>query len=156
FAFNPFLYLPRLLSAAFGVATVWGVAEIGKRAFEPAVGRVAALFLALACLHVRDSHFGVTDTPMTAMVIFAVLLILRWRQQGGVGRACVAGLITGLAGSMKYNGLGAASAFVAALALRVMESSDAHDRRDLERDAAVFLGTLAATFFATSPYVVID
>ncbi|HTL03694.1 MAG TPA: glycosyltransferase family 39 protein, partial [Vicinamibacterales bacterium] len=67
----PFLYVTRSLSALMGAATVWGVYAICRRVFDETVGIVAALFLALAFLHVRDSHFGVTDVAMTGLVVLA-------------------------------------------------------------------------------------
>ena len=77
-----------------GVLTVWGVYAIARRAFDSTVAIVAASFLALCFLHVRDSHFGVTDVAMTALVVLAVFSILRWRQTGGLPRAALAGVLT--------------------------------------------------------------
>src|SRR4051812_32691567 len=115
----PFLYISRSLSAVMGVLTVWWVYAICRRLFDETVAIVAALFLALTFLHVRDSHFGVTDVAMTALVTLAVLVVLRWRETGGLLQAGFAGAIAGLAGSTKYNGLGAGLPFVAAAAGQV-------------------------------------
>jgi hypothetical protein len=154
----PFLYVSRSLSMVFGVVTVWWVYTIGRRLFDAKVGVVAALFLALAFLHVRDSHFGVTDVPMTALVVFAVLLILRWDERGGFGRAAAAGLISGLAGSMKYNGLGTVTAFGAAWILHAVDASapDARSRRGLAADLLAYCGAMTVGFFGSSPYILID
>lgn len=155
---EPFLYVSRSLSMVFGVVTVWWVYAIGRRLFDATVGVVAALFLALAFLHVRDSHFGVTDVPMTALVVFAVLLILRWHECGGFGRAAAAGLISGLAGSMKYNGLGTVAAFGAAWILRAVDASapDARSRRGLIVELLAYCGAMTVGFFGSSPYILID
>ncbi len=154
----PFLYISRSLSMLFGVATVWCVYAIGRRVFDATVGVVAALFLALAFLHVRDSHFGVTDVPLTALIVGAVLLILRWREAGGFGRAIVAGLVTGLAGSMKYNGLVASVAFAVAWILRTVEAPSPRSRsvRRLAVELVSYSVAVAVGFFGSSPYILID
>ena len=102
----PFFYLSRGLSAVMGTLTVWWVFAICRRVFDDTVGIVAALFMALAFLHVRDSHFGTLDVSMTALVVLSVLAILRWQQAPTRWRAAVAGLVAGFATSTKYNALG--------------------------------------------------
>ena len=97
-AFAPFLLIPRTFSLVMGVATVAGVHALGRRVFDDTIGLVAAGFLALAFLHVRDSHFGMSDVTMTLFVLLAVLATVAWQQRGGVPRAIVAGLLVGLAG----------------------------------------------------------
>jgi Dolichyl-phosphate-mannose-protein mannosyltransferase len=113
----PFFYLSRGLSAAMGTLTVWWVFAICRRAFDETAGIVSALFLALAFLHVRDSHFGTLDVTMTALVVLSVLMILRWQQAPTWWRAAGAGLVAGLATSTKYNALGVVAPFVVAVAL---------------------------------------
>ncbi len=68
---RPFFLLTRGLSAVMGTVTVWWVYAICRRLFDETVGIVAALFLALSFLHVRDSHFGVTDVTMTALIVLS-------------------------------------------------------------------------------------
>lgn len=153
----PFLYISRTLSMLCGMATVWLVYRIGRRLFDEAVAVVAALFLAVAFLHVRDSHFGTGDVPMTMAVMVSVLLALRWQEGGGAGLAMVAGVATGLAGATKYNGLGAGAAFAVAWLLRVVERGGeggavAARARELFAYAA---GVLVA-FFGASPFILID
>lgn len=156
----PFLYMSRSLSMVMGVMTVWWVYLICRRLFDETVAAVAALFLALCFLHVRDSHFGTTDIPMTALVVLTVLLILRWRDTGKVSHAAVAGLVGGLAASTKYNGMLAAVAFVAAVVQRVVEErSSSHFAFAIRRTApaaAVFVAMGAVGFFGASPYILID
>lgn len=154
----PFLLIPRLLSATCGVVTVWLVYRIGRRLFDERVGIVAALFLAVSFLHVRDSHFGVSDVPMTALLTAAILVILQWQDRGGVRLALLAGVITGLAGATKYNALGAGVAFAVAW---VIESLNVRTRQGgrvfslVTQLAAYGLG-VAVAFLGTSPYIVIE
>ena len=117
-----------------GVLTVWCVFLIGRRVFDETVGLVTAGYLALAYLHVRDSHFGTSDVTMIGLVVVAVLAILRWRESGRIGHAILAGLVVGLAGSVKYNGLGAGVPFAAAVIERFLapagESTSSAESRD--------------------------
>ena len=155
---SPFLYVTRGMSAVMGVATVWWVYAIGRRVFDETVGLVAASFLALSFLHVRDSHFGVTDIAMTALIVLSVLAIARWRQGGGLSSAARAGLVAGLATSTKYNGLGVCVPFAVALVQRFTE--ERRTRPDALKRAGwsllTFTSLLAFTLFATSPYILID
>jgi 4-amino-4-deoxy-L-arabinose transferase-like glycosyltransferase len=93
----------RFLSAASGVASVWLLFRIGTRLFGRPTAFVAATCLALAFLHVRDSHFGVTDVPMTCMVLVGFLAIVKLSESGSRGALVAAGLLTGLAVATKYN-----------------------------------------------------
>jgi len=154
---SPFIYIPRALSMAMGVVTVWGVYAMAKRTFDSTIAIVAALFLALSFLHVRDSHFGVADVPMSALVVLSVLAIMSWRQKGGVPRALFAGIVTGLATSTKYNALGVVVPFAVAVIQRLLEEHQ--QSRAVVRAVtalAVFGVGLAAGLFTTSPYILID
>jgi hypothetical protein len=91
-----FRLLMRLVSAGMGTL---GVALLVR-----APGGIwSALLLAVAFLHVRDSHFGVTDITMVTLATAAVLAADRLRTDGTVGAALLAGAVAGLATSTKYN-----------------------------------------------------
>ena len=153
----PFFYLSRGLSAAMGTLTVWWVFAIARRVFDETIAIVAALFLALAYLHVRDSHFGTLDVSMTALVVLSVLMILRWQDKPGPWRAAAAGLVAGLATSTKYNALGVFVPWIVALAMRTADGRQ--DRRIVVRHLAqafaVFLAAFVLGFVGASPYVVV-
>ena len=163
----PFFYLSRGLSAAMGAATVWLVFSLCRRAFDDTVAIVAALFTALAYLHVRDSHFGTTDVTMTALVVLAVGAILRWRDVGGWRTAALAGLAGGLATSTKYNALGVLLPFAIAAVARATSSGSGTSsntqpsmwltgaRRET-LSVAVYGAAFVAAFLATSPYVLVE
>src|SRR5262249_8696402 len=72
---TPFLIVPRVLSAIAGIVTIWLVYKLADRLFDRLTALTAAFFLAVAFLHVRDSHFGVTDVPMTALVVGASFVL---------------------------------------------------------------------------------
>jgi hypothetical protein len=56
-----FFLITRVISAFLGTATVFIVYKIAERLFDRKTALISSLFLSLAYLHVRDSHFGVTD-----------------------------------------------------------------------------------------------
>ena len=153
----PFFYLSRGLSAAMGTLTVWWVFAIARRLFDETIAIVAALFIALAYLHVRDSHFGTLDVSMTALVVLSVLMILRWQETPGPWRAAAAGLVAGLATSTKYNALGVLVPWVVALAMRAAgdRQEPGAARRRMAQASAIFLTAFVAGFAGASPYVVV-
>ena len=137
----PFFYLSRGLSAAMGTLTVWWVFAIARRVFDKTIAIVATLFLALAYLHVRDSHFGTLDVSMTSLVVLSVLMILRWQDKPGPWHAAAAGLVAGLATSTKYNALGVFVPWVVALAMRATDGRQ--DRRVALRHLAQAFAAIA-------------
>jgi 4-amino-4-deoxy-L-arabinose transferase-like glycosyltransferase len=113
---GPYFLLGRLLSVAMGTASVYLVYRLGRDAFGRPAGLLAALFLAVAPLHVAYSHMAVTDVTAVAFSLLALVLLL---QAAGpsrpdpaaaalaprhAGRWLVLGAIAaGLATSTKYN-----------------------------------------------------
>lgn len=124
--YAPFFYIHRGLTAALGVATVGFVFALGRRVGQARTGLIAAALLAVAYLHVRDSHYGTTDVPMTALATLAVLLILRAHARGTAAAFAWAGLAGGLAGATKYT---AVFVVVPAVASAVLGAVAAPDRR---------------------------
>ena len=102
---EPVLYLiPRLLSVTAGVLTIPVLYAASRELFSRRVALVAAAFLTVAFLHVRDSHFGVTDVSMTFLALGAFWASVRCETRGPTpARAAVAGLLCGLAAATKYN-----------------------------------------------------
>lgn len=153
----PFLLTSRAISVVMGVLTVAWVFLIGTRASDRRVGLAAAAFLAVCFLHVRDSHFGVTDATMSAFVVLGVCQILKWQESGTAGRALVAGIAGGLAMSTKYNGLGLMVPFGAAALDRLVTAI--RERRTIVpvlTSSIVFVLAFAAVFFAGSFYIFIQ
>ena len=155
----PFLLIPRMIAVVLSVAAVWWVYRICRRTFDSTIGLIAALFLALAFLPVREAHFGLADAPMAALVLLAVLAILRWWEAGSISRAALAGIATGLAASTKYNGIIVSVTFVVAWVQRLVETGPSvrrHRTRDLVQDLLAYGGATVAAFLAGSPYVLLD
>ena len=113
------LLLARGFVALAGTLTIVVLFRIGRRVAGDTTGILAAAFLAVAILHVRDSHFAMTDVLMTLLVTVSLALLLRAvdaalaepRHAGAIRWFAAAGLAGGLAASTKYS----AAAVVAAM-----------------------------------------
>jgi len=142
----------RGLSAAAGTASVWIVFRLGMRLFDRAAAVAGASFLALAFLHVRDSHFGVTDVPMSFMVLVAFLCAVGLSQSGARKDLILAGIAAGLAAGTKYNGglVGLTVLFA------VLIAPPAKPARSRVVELAIASALMLAAFLCTSPYTVID
>jgi hypothetical protein len=148
---SAFYLIARSVSAISGTATVGLVYLLGRRAFGTAAGLAAALFMAVAFLPVRDSHFGTVDPPMVALAMMASLAAWSIYERPTRRAYLLAGTFVGLAASSKYYGVIAAVAVLAAHALRPRREGEPSRSADL-----VLSGLCSAgAFLATSPFVVI-
>ena len=82
--------------------------------------------LALSYLHVRESHFGVTDVPMMFFAVCSMLFIVKsYYSKASLRNYVLAGVFAGLAASTKYNGVLVAVSMVAVHCLNVFEKEKA-------------------------------
>ncbi len=108
----------RAVVATAGTLTVVVVFVMARRMGGPVLGLLSAFFLAVSILHVRDSHFAMTDVLMTFLATTSLMLLLRALDATERDRVkpiawfALSGLVAGLATSTKYN----AGALVAAMA----------------------------------------
>src|SRR5262249_42715199 len=116
---------------------------------------VAAALLATAFLHVRDSHFGVTDIPATFMMLVAFWAIVSSElDRRRLWRVAGVGVLCGLAGSAKYTVL------LVRLPLFVRLGQRARETRTplpaaLTTCAAAVVGA-AAGFLIGTPFAVVE
>lgn len=152
---TPFFLIPRGLSAVAGTATVLVVFRIAKRLWGDTTGLIAALFLALAFLHVRDSHFGTTDVSMTFLLMLSVSLLLDAHFSKRRRDFAAAGIAGGLAAATKYNALLLAVPLMASYLLNIF---DADDRRQALKDPRLLVFGLpfAAAFAIGVPFLLFD
>jgi len=153
---TPYLLVPRTVSVAAGVLSVWLVYRITRELLDRTTALVAAFFLAVAYLHVRDSHFGVTDVPMTALVLCTLLCVNRAvSDPTRLRRWALAGVVAGLTASTKYSGVAMTPIGVIAAAI----ASGGHDEPSSGRNAArrgtIFLACALLGFVAGTPYAVL-
>ena len=139
----------RLAAALIGVWTVWLTYRLGDALESQAVGMLAAAQLAVLPLHVRESHFILTDVPVTALTTLTLLLAAR-ASAAGWRRYAAAGAAAGLAAAAKYNG---GMAIVAVLVAWFLAERGMPDRR---RTLLAALGGATAGFLIAAPYTILD
>ena len=144
----------RILGALLGSLTVLLVFEFGRRAYSWLAGFLGAAALALAFLHVRDSHFGTLDIPLTLACLGALYVAYRTITSRGVRPLLASGMSLGIVTSVKYNGALVFAGIAAAQWLRGRAEHSAVSRvlGGLVVIALVGIVTLAVT----SPFLVLD
>jgi 4-amino-4-deoxy-L-arabinose transferase-like glycosyltransferase len=140
----------RVVAALIGVATVWFTYRLAREITGRPAATLAAGLLAVHPLHIRESHFILTDVPMTALATLGVALAVRASRVRDVGAYAWAGAACGLAAAAKYNG---GVALVAPLAAWVFYERG--DPRRLAKLGAI-AGAAAVSFLAAAPYTVLD
>ena len=93
----------RFVAAALGIATVYLVYTLGRRAYGREVGLLAALFMAITPLHVMHSKFLAVDVPATFFVTLALVFAIRITDGHRLRDYLLSGLFAGLAAGTKYN-----------------------------------------------------
>ncbi len=141
---RPFM-IARVLSAILGTLSVPLLFVIVRRLYSTRTALVASALFATAFLHVRDSHFGVTDVPATFMTLaaFAAIVFLVFDQPRWPA-VLFASVLCGLAASTKYN----AGVIVLSLVTAIQVGER---RRDLSLYAVAAAGALCG-FLAATPY----
>jgi 4-amino-4-deoxy-L-arabinose transferase-like glycosyltransferase len=139
----------RAVTAALGTLNVWLLYRAGLR-WDRATAILAAALFAVMPLHVRESHFVLTDVPTTFFVTLTLLLSLRAYEQPRLRTFVLAGAAAGLAGATKYNGI---------LAMAMPAIACAGAPRASRPKAALFGSMLAAAvlaFLLAAPYTLLD
>lgn len=151
----PFFLISRALAATFGTATVLVVFRIGRRLWGDTAALLAALFMALAFIHARDSHFGTTDTALTFFIVASVGVLIDAHRSGSQWQFVVAGLLGGLGAATKYNAVLLLAPIVGSYGLHVML---ADERLKAARDPRLFTYGIPylLAFGVGIPFVVLD
>jgi hypothetical protein len=148
--------LDRAFSALLGTLTVFVVYKITRELRDRRTALAAAFFLALAHLHVRDSHFGVTDVAATCLIMCAVFFIFRGYADQRLRSYIYAGLFAGLAASTKYAGALLIAPMCLLYVLNVRTARGPGARRLIDWRILAFLLAMAAAFFLGTPYALLD
>jgi 4-amino-4-deoxy-L-arabinose transferase-like glycosyltransferase len=139
----------RAVTALLGTLTVFLVYQIGMRWGTRHAGLAAGL-MAVMPLHVRESHYVLTDVPATFFVTLALLLTLRAvERERSIGFAW-AGAAAGLAAGTKYPAV-----LVLLLPLIAVWMTLGAKPSRLIASLAV-LGGAAIAFLAVAPYTILD
>jgi hypothetical protein len=99
---------------------------------------------------VRESHFILTDVPMTLLTTLALWLTARAMRLGTVPAYAWAGALCGFAAAAKYTG---GVAIAAVLAASIVGTRGARHRGVT---VAAIIGAAAAAFVVGAPYTVLD
>jgi 4-amino-4-deoxy-L-arabinose transferase-like glycosyltransferase len=140
----------RVVAATIGMATVWLTYKLGAELSSRRVALVAAAQLAVLPLHVRESHFILTDVPMTALTTLTLWLSVRAARLATVRGYAWAGAASGLAAAAKYNG---GVALVAVVVAWVLADRSSPDRL---RKLGAIAGAAALGFLIGAPYTILD
>jgi len=145
------LYLSgRLVTVFIGTATIALVCRAGLR-WGRTEALAASALLAAMPMHVRESHFVLTDVPITGAAMLTLLLSLRAVERPSIRAFVWAGAAAGLAAGIKYNAL---MAFAAPLAAALMIGRGC----GLSRLQALLAAAAACVvaFFVTTPFAIFD
>jgi len=150
----PYFLMGRSLSALLGTATVALVYRLGRRLYSHAVALLAALFLAVAFLHVRDSALATVDAPATFFVVLSLLGSAGVLAGAGARSYTLAAIGGGLAAATKYN---TALVLVSLAAAHCLPSRDEHAAAARSLASLVGAALLAVlVFLAVNPYLILD
>lgn len=156
----------RTVTAAFGAATIAVTGAAGRWLVSldargrDLAGLAAAALVTIELLEVEHAHYITADVPMTLAatgVLLAVARLATSPEGGSIREYAVAGLLAGVAASIKYPGALFAVAPLAVYAQRVGWRSRADwvaRARDLRIPAAAMASVVG--FVAGSPFVVLD
>ena len=144
----------RVLDALLGSLTVLLVFEFGRRAYGWLAGFFGAAALAVAFLHVRDSHFGTLDIPLSLACVAAMYVAYRTLQARGLRPLLINGITLGVAASLKYNGALVFAGIAAAQTLRARVERLRWQRLLVRLALIGVLGII--TLALTSPFLVLD
>jgi hypothetical protein len=100
-----FYLTARFLSAGVGALTIGVVHRLGERLFDRRVALLAAVFMSVAYLPVRESHFGVTDTFLAFLLTSSIYFLAKFQDEPRDRNGFVAEFLAGLAASVKYVGV---------------------------------------------------
>ena len=139
----------RALTALLGTATVW-VVYLAATRWGTRTALLAAALIAVMPLHVRESHYTLTDVPCTLMVMVTFLLSLRASERATLGAFALAGAMAGVAGALKYNGVVALVMPLVACAMTAMPG-----RSRVVTCLAIVAAMIAALLLA-APYTLLD
>jgi hypothetical protein len=115
----------RALTAVFGIAAVAALYWYGRRLYGRTAGLVAAAFLAVSPIAVRDAHYVKLDVPVTLFVVLAHAMLARIVTDPAAAVRprtwLLAGLFAGLAVSTHY--------YVAFVVVSIVSVAIAHGTR---------------------------
>jgi hypothetical protein len=159
-----YVVIARGFVALAGTLTIVVLFRLARRAADTSTALTAALLLAVALVHVRDSHFAMTDVLMTLLLTASLAFLLRALDHGAIEESrrralkgfAIAGLVGGLAASTKYSAAAILVAMGAAQLVWLAYSRKALWSSLAWMPTALFVAAFAAGFLIGTPYAVLD
>jgi hypothetical protein len=146
------LIMHRLWSVFWGVGTVVLVYHLARRLGQSRrTSFIGAGLMAILPLHVWESHFGTTDTPLLFWLMASFFVSVLAYEQPTWFRTVLAGVLTGFATGTKYPGAFGVVPFVTAVTLATREGR-LESPQDAARRVAGFAAGAIAGSFLVSPY----
>lgn len=143
----------RILAASFGVLAVCLVYVIGKKIFNKRIGLLAALFLAIASPHVKESHIAKGDVLAGIFVLLIFYQATKILLTGKLRHYILAGLFLGLGFTTKYYPLLAVPLVFAAHILRKKILTNKTIFLSIDSNLVYLFITFFITVFISSPYL---
>jgi 4-amino-4-deoxy-L-arabinose transferase-like glycosyltransferase len=142
------LLLARSATVILATLTVYLVWRIGLR-WGAGVALLGLTLMAIQPQHVRESHFALTDVPLTFCITLSMLLSLRASEVGAWRAFGWAGLAAGAAAAVKYNG-------ALAVAMPIAAALTAPAVTAVGPAIAASLGGAVLGFLIGAPYSLFD
>ncbi len=152
-----FIYFGRSITCLFGIASLYVLYRLGRYFFNPEVGLIASLFLALNTLHIAKCQTISVDVPLVFFILLAFIPIWRISIEGKVRDYILSGIVVGLASGTKYTGLFCSIAILGAhLYYHSGKPSGGMVKKLLHPYLWMSAGAVIITFILVSPYCVIN
>jgi len=145
----------RTLSVGFALLTVVATFALGwEYSHRTATALSAALLLSVAFLHVVFSRFVTVDVAMVLFTTGALYFCLRVARTGSTRDYLLAGILTGLAASAKYNAAVVGLALCPAALFGAVRLPKRTELAAAGRKLALAAVAAVVAFGATSPYTI--
>jgi hypothetical protein len=156
--------IARAFIATAGTLTLLVLFDMTRRMAGMTAALLATFFLAVSILHVRESHFAMTDVLMTLLLTTSLAFLLRAieldpapdAQSTAIRWCAVAGLFGGLATSTKYNAAAVLAALGAAQGYWLFRCGTPVWWPRTWLPSVVFGTTFLLGFVAATPYALLD
>lgn len=141
----------RVTTAVLGVLAILLAYLLGKQAYSAAAGAVAAVFVSVCFLHVRESHFAVNDAVVTTIMLLAMLAAVQIATHGGRRWYIIGGVAAGIGFATKYTAI----AVLLPLLLAWLLAPRSPGVRPALREPALLLSVTLLSAVIASPYFVL-
>jgi hypothetical protein len=142
-----------LFGAVLGTGSVYLLYRMGRRLAGEATGLLAAGFLALCFIHVRDSHYIYVDIPMIFFILLAVHCAMNYSAKGSLKSLRFSAVALGVATAFKY----IAAPFLLPILLTLLSRPGFSFEKKLRGSEALRAGLIVLVVYAAlNPFGFVD